>query len=82
MMTPLRPMRSVSAPPRALPTKPEMEKTREQDSHSGHADLEFLREVQGEEWVEHEAAEAVNEHDDVVDPEGLWVFVIYLFKVC
>ena len=53
---------------------------REYDAHSGHADLKFLCEIQSKEWIEHEPAEAVNEHDDVINPKSFWIFVINFFK--
>jgi hypothetical protein len=42
----------------------------------GHANAEFLCEIQGEEWIQHEATEPVDEDDNVVDPEGAWILVI------
>jgi hypothetical protein len=44
---------------------------RKEDPDGGHADIEFLGEVQRKERVEHEAAQAVDEHDEVVHPECL-----------
>ena len=44
-----------------------------------HANAEFLCEIQGEEWIQHEATEPIDEDDDVVDLEGAWMLVIYFF---
>jgi hypothetical protein len=42
----------------------------------GHANAEFLCEIQCEERIQHESTAPIDEDDNVVHPEGAWIFII------
>jgi len=59
MIMPLRPKRSVSAPPIAEPIKLETKKSREEHADICHAHVKFAGNIKRKEWKEQRTAEAV-----------------------
>src|SRR5258706_149167 len=82
MITPLRPIRSVNAPPIALPTRPDTEKTANSRPTVDMPMSNFFVRYKAKNGIQLDPAEAIYEHNDVVNPERLWVFVVDRLKFC